>query len=144
MAASEATRGYGTLLQLSIGGTYTTVAEITSINGVGVVREFTDVTHMESPDAYHEFIATLKQSNDISLEANFLPANATQQALLGVSAATWMADDTKQLFKIIFTDTATTTASFSGWAQNFSIGAPVDGKTAASFTIKVTGPITLS
>lgn len=76
---SSAKLSQGTLLQLSDNGSpavFTSVAEITKIAVGSNERDVIDVTHMESGIA-REFIAGLLDGAVVSLDLNFLPANAT-------------------------------------------------------------------
>lgn len=81
---SRAFAGQGSQLQLGNGGSpevFTTVAEITKIQRSGSKMDIVDVTNMDSVGAYREKLATLLDGGEISFEANYIPADATQQAL---------------------------------------------------------------
>lgn len=142
MAATVGTSGFGTLLQTGDGATseaFTTIAEIVNISGPGESLEMIDATHMESPNTYREYIPSLLDSGEITFDMNFLPALAAQTTL-----RTDLTGRTKRNFKLIFTDTGTTTYSFAGYVTSFEPNAQIDDKLSASATIKVTGPLTVS
>ena len=80
--ASAAFAPRGTQFQHSPDGvTYTTVAEVIKIQTTGSKADLADVTNMDSASAFREYLATLVDSGEISLDTNFIPGNATQQIL---------------------------------------------------------------
>lgn len=143
MAATDGTSGFGTLLQRGDGAsseTFTTVSEVSNISGPGESLETIDATHMESPSGYREYIPSLLDSGEISFDMNFLPATTAQS--VGLRAD--MVAKTKRNWQLVFTDSGTTTYSFSGYVTAFEPSAQIDDKLSASCTIKVTGPVTAS
>lgn len=142
MAATEGTSGFGTLLKRGNGATvevFTTVAEVKSISGPGLSMETIDATHMESPNAFRELLPSFKSAGEVTLEMNFLPANANQQGFV-----TDFQNRTKRNWKLVFPDTATTTWSFAGYITGFAPSAAVDSILTASATIAVTGDVDIS
>lgn len=142
MAETEGTSGFGTLLKRGNGATvevFTTVAEIKSISGPGLSMETIDATHMESPNAFRELLPSFKSAGEVTLEMNFLPANANQQGFVED-----FQDRVKRNWKLVFPNTATTTWSFSGYITGFTPSAAVDSILTASATIAVTGDVTIS
>jgi predicted secreted protein len=126
---SNALPSYGTLLQLSDGASppnYSSIAEIRSIGDVGGEREVIEVTHMESPGAWKEFLGGMIDSLDVSLDLNYLPQNPTHKAMLANLQQTALANVVNP-YRITLPDygatgyTATvsgsvwTTASTHGW-----------------------------
>ena len=137
MAASTALLGYGTKLQYETtpgGGTYTDFAEVTEVNPPGFDDDTEDVTHMLSPSGMREFIPTLGDNGEISGEMNFLSTEyATIMSLRR----------TKRNYRVILPNAGATTATFAGILTSYEPSAPVDGKMTASFTIKVSGVVTI-
>jgi predicted secreted protein len=80
---SRAFAGQGTQLQLGAGSpvSYTTVAEVTKIQKSGSKMDIVDVTNMDSIGAYREKLPTLLDGGEVSLDCNYIPQDATQQAL---------------------------------------------------------------
>jgi predicted secreted protein len=79
MAETEAQIGYGTLLKLGNDAspqTYTTIAEVKSIDGFGFTLAEVDATHMESPGAYVERVAGLKDGDTMTALLNMIRSNA--------------------------------------------------------------------
>lgn len=139
MATSTATGGFGVLLKAGDGGgteVFTTIAEVKSISGVGFNVNFADITHMESPSAIREFLPTLIEPGEISLTLNFLPDNATHDAIrIDLLART------KRNFKLNFTDNTPAIWSFSGYYSSVQVNSSVDGVLEATVSIKQTGSV---
>lgn len=135
--ASEALIGHGTLFQRGDGATptenFTTVGEVTNLSGPGMSRDIIDVTHMETADAYREYIAGLADAGEITVEVNYIPGNASQENLI---------DDfeqrVKRNFKIVFPFTGNPEWAFTGVLTGFEADTPIDDKISATFTIKIT------
>ncbi|MFA5162091.1 MAG: phage tail tube protein [Elusimicrobiales bacterium] len=139
---SEAISGFGTKLKMGDGASpevFSDIAAVSKVGGPGVSLDTIDVTADDSPGGYKEYAAGLLDAGEIKLELNFLPANASQTGLL-----TALTSRAAKNFKLVFPDTANTTWSFSAFVTNFEPDAPVDGKLAASVTLKITGQPTLA
>lgn len=115
---------------------FTTIAEVTNISGPGRSLETIDATHMESTDAYREYLPSLKDGGELNFDLNYLPADANQ---LGLSED--MENRIRRNFRIVWTDVANSTDQFSGYVTSFEPSAQIDDKLSASCTIKVTGAI---
>lgn len=113
---------------------FTTVAEVTNISGPGLALDTIEVTHFESPDAFREFIPSLKDPGSVSLDLNFLPANLNQQGFL-----TDYLNRERRNFQIVWSDADATTWQFGGYVTSFEPSAAIDDKLSASAEIKVTG-----
>lgn len=75
---SLAFRGEGTLLTIGAN----VIAELTKIERSGAKADLQDVTNMQSVGAYREWLPTLLDAGDITIEGNFLGnQEATQQSL---------------------------------------------------------------
>jgi len=142
MATSNAVLGFGTLLQIGDGGNpevFTTIAEVTSISGPNLTKNFVEVTHMESLNGYDEFIPGLKSGGEITCELNFVPSDTTFTTL-----KTAYDNDTLSNYKIVFPDSAGTTASFAAYVSAISPTAPVADKMSLSITLKITAAVTFA
>jgi len=136
---------YGTLLQRGDGGgpeTFTSIAELTSVSGPNLSMDTIDVTHMGSANAYREFIAGLKDGGDVSMDVNFLPADATQNMAAGIMAD--LDARTKRNFQVVWSDTAATVWSFSAFVTGFSPSSSLGDKLSATITLKITGKPTIA
>lgn len=136
--STSARIGYGTLFKSGNGAVpevFTTLAEVTGITPPAMARDTVDATHEESPGAWREFIAGLKDGGEVSFDLNFIPG--------GTSAAAMMAEldldgslATKNR-QIAFPDGSY--FSFAAILTGFEPDAPIDDKMSASVTFKVTG-----
>lgn len=138
MAATTAVSGFGTLLKLKSGTSTTTIAEVQSVTGPGLSRDTYDVTHMESPSGYREFVGGLVDGGEVSIDLNFLPPNSTQTTLRGLITST------AQTWNLVFPDASTTTWTMVAFVTAFEPTAPHDDAMSASATLKLTGPVTFS
>jgi hypothetical protein len=140
MPESQADAAFGTLLKAGDGGApevYSTLGEIVSVGGPEIERETIDVTHMESPDKFREFIGSLKDGGEVEVGVNLLvdPAGAFMTKIEAL-----IDDDDRSNFLIAFPDDNATNWQFSGLLTNFAKDdAEVDGKLGASYTLKVSG-----
>lgn len=82
---SQAWLAAGSLLEMGDGGTptenFTVIAEITDISKSGAKADTVDVTNMQSPSGYREFISGFRDAGEIDLTANWITEDAQQQAL---------------------------------------------------------------
>jgi predicted secreted protein len=136
---ANAIKAQGTLLQLGVGSplSYTTIAEINSFSGPGGNASVIDVTDLSS--AAKEKLAGLNDNGQLSFECNFLPAN-TQHAALRTAKE----NGTVVSVKIVFTDTTSTTWTFSALVTGLAVSGSVDGVVKASITLEISGSITES
>jgi len=137
---SDAVRAYGTLLQRGDGElaeVFTTIAELTDISGPTLDADELDVTSHSSVDGYREFIQGLKDAGEVTIEGNFIPANATQSATDGLLSD--YDSGVVRNFQLVFPDTDTTTWGFSAIITAFEPSAPVEEVLTFTATLKVTG-----
>jgi len=142
MAETLATIGYGLLFQIADSGgvNFTTVAEITNLRGPSMQSEQHEVTHMESPSRYKEFIAGLLDGGEAAFDMNFLPSAATQNLSTGVASLAQSGE--RRNMKIVWPTIGNPTWSFKGFVRTFEPTSPVNAPQTASCTVKITGPIT--
>jgi len=120
------------------------IAEITNLSTPELSLETVDVTSHDSQDesgiSFREFVGTVHDGGEVSMEGNFKAGDTNGQvALLGDMLA-----KTKQAFVITFPTEITATWSFNGFVTKFKAGDyPVDGKATFTATIKITGKPTL-
>jgi predicted secreted protein len=137
--------GYGCVLKRGDGGSpevFTTVAGITHIGGPDMKVDMIDVTSMDSPNGWREFIGGLKDGGSLRLTCNFDPQTATQSYSTGLLKD--FVNRTKRNFQLVLSDAGATTWSFAGFVTDFPVDMPVDGKLSVDITIKITGQPTLA
>ncbi len=134
--------GYGTLFKTGDGASpevFTALAEVTAITPPKMARDTVDVSHEQSPGAWREFIAGMKDGGDVSLDLNFVGAGPAMLALTaeldldGPSAV--------KNRQITFVDGSKFT--FAAILTALEPDAPLDKQMTATATFKVTGKPTL-
>lgn len=128
---SNADIGYGASfgIESATPDVFDIVAEVVSITPPGYSREAIDVTHLNSPGRYKEFIAGMNETGDASMTLNFVPS--ATDALVDA----FTAGDGK--YQITFPNGVTMT--FSGFVLSYEIGEVSADKMSATLTIKPTG-----
>lgn len=137
MPASNAVHSAETKFYLSVSGVMTEIAEVMSVGGPGLQKDTVEVTHLRSPNRAKEFISSLRDFGEVTLELNYIPTNASHQALTDA----YLSDDV-QSAKVEFPDT-TTIGPFSCHVTAFSPNAAKDAQLTASVTLKLTGHVDL-
>lgn len=117
-------------------GTWVAIAEVKRIAGPNPSKEQIDMTHLDSPGDYREFLASFKDGGQINLDCNFVPASHTDQF-------DDFNNDEVLDFKIVWA-TSNYQSTFSGYYQGYSNNAGVGEGLGFSLTIKITGEITLA
>lgn len=133
MAATQATKGFGTIVEYLVTGpsTYGAIGELVGVTPPQKSRETIDATHMASPDGYREHISSLRDGGEATLTFNYTSDGyAVLEELFD--------DDDPATFRITFTDGAKLV--FSGLVTDQPIDdIAIDDKVGMSATIKVTG-----
>lgn len=140
--ATSAKLGYGSLFKVhddNSPGQYVTVSEVTSIEGPSITKDPVEVTHMESPDGYREFITGLKDGGEVSLEMNFVPGSAGMTLLL----AEFERSQASQC-KIVLSTTPAYAWTFDAIMTSMGHATPLDDKMTTTVTFKITGKSTLA
>jgi predicted secreted protein len=143
--ASQAIFAQGTLLKIGDGAlseSFTTIAEVKSIDGPQFDTDDVDVTTHDTSDGFHEYIAGLKEGGELGFDINFVPNHATHSLATGLLGRYMEDGDKRHNFQVVFPDT--TTWTIPGYVKSFSIGAPVDDVLSASVSIKVSSRPTLA
>jgi predicted secreted protein len=141
---TEADIGFGTAFKTGNGADpneiFTAMAEVTNITPPGMSRDTVDVTHEQSPEAWREFIAGLKDAGEVSIDMNFVPGGTDAAALMAELSLTGKA--AKKNRKIVFPDGSE--FAFKAILTGYEPDAPIDDKMSASVTFKVSGKPTLT
>lgn len=130
--------GYGAKFQTGNGSspeTFSDLAFVTSISGPGMSRDSIDVSHMQSPDAWREFIAGMKDAQEVTVELNFRPGGTALLALLAeFNLASASATKTRRILW-----TGGSYFEFEGFLTGLEPETPMDDKQVATATFKVSG-----
>jgi len=136
MAISTAVPTFGTTV--SIGGA---VADVVSVNLDGMKLNTIDVTTLA--DRHRKFVAGLIDSGTISMEVNILSSHSTMWDQLDNTAASTA--PTALAFTLTFGPSGNTiSATGSCFVTDFSMKGGLDSALTASFTMKITGAVTLA
>lgn len=116
---------------------YTEIAQVVSISGPDGSAAEIDVTALDS--AAKEWLMGLPDEGSVTIETIHDPANAQHEALRAARA-----DQSIQNFQIKLTDSPQTVYSMSCYITGFSMNLGVDDAVKASYTLRITGPVTKS
>lgn len=131
--------GIGTALKVANTGspvTYTAIGEVKNVNGPNVSNEQIEVTNLDSPNNFKEFIGGLKDGGEIQFEMNWIKGAKQVQIRDDVVSAT------KRKYQITWPTSPSTVALFDAFPTSFSMNAEPNAAIVASLTLKLTGDIT--
>ena len=111
------------------------VANVTNISGLGLALDTEDVTTHDQATAFEENVPTILRSGEMTLNIVFDPADATHDAVTGLSYR--LEDKIYSFFKLIFSDDTEWEAS--GYVNGFEPDAPAGGALTATVKLKITG-----
>lgn len=141
--SSLAISGVGTQFRRWSGTAWAALAEISSISGPTMTRDFIDVTSLDSVGGYREFIAGFRDGGTVSLTMNF--TRATYDLMKQD-----FEDDTAKFYEIVLPDKdangnlINTSFEFEGLVTELPLEIPTDDKVTANVTIKVNGMVTVN
>lgn len=142
--ASEALWAAGSTFQAGDGAvseTFVNVAEVTKLTPPKMSRTDINVTHTLSSDGYEEFIGGWRDGGEVTVEANWLPLNATQSYALGLHAS--FNTDVRHNYRIVLPGSVAT-VNFSGYIKAFEPDLDITKQAMLSITIKISGKPTVS
>ena len=145
MASSKAYSAKGTVFSFGNAATtptYSTVAEIKTIQFSGGKVDFEDVTNMDSPGAFREKVPTLLDGGDLSLSGNYISGDAGRLAF-----NTAYLGRTLIACKVVLPLAAGQTTSgdsftFNGYVSENNVDLQFDKSVSFSAKITITGPVT--
>lgn len=116
---------------------YDAIAEINSITGPSMTREFIDVTSLDSTGGYREFIGGFRDGGTVVLNMNFTRDGFEQMRLD-------FTDDDSHNYQIVLPDAGDTTLDFAAFVTDLPISITPDDKITVDVTLKVTGEVSLT
>jgi predicted secreted protein len=143
MPASNALLGYGSVFEIvsdSSPDLYVPLSEVKSITPPSADVDQVEVTHMQSPNRYREFISGLIDGGEASFEMNFIPGSPSDDRifeLLGLPVG----QSRRRSCRISFPNGVTWT--FDGEVTGYEPTVPFDDAMTATVTLKVTGGVTV-
>jgi len=137
LGSSNAISGVGTLFNRWNGSSWDSLAEVNSISGPTMTRDFIDVTSLDSTGGYREYITGFRDAGTISLTMNF-----TRESYDLMKAD--FEDNEPKNYEIILPDTDVTSFEFCGLVTEIPLEIPTDDKVTVNVTIKLTGAVTVN
>jgi len=135
--ASNAVAGVGTSFRRYSGGAWAALAEVNSISGPSMTRDFIDVTSLDSTGGYREFITGFRDAGTIQLTMNFTRATFDLMK-------TDFESSTAVSYEIVLSDSENTSLEFEGLVTEIPLEISADDKITASVTIKISGEVTVN
>lgn len=135
--SSNAISGVGTVFQRWDGSAWAKLAEINSISGPSMTRDFIDVTSLDSTGGFREFITGFRDGGTVSLTMNFTRTSYDKMLLD-------FEDDDPHYYEIVLPDDVNTSFEFCGFVTELPLEIPTDDKITANVTIKVSGKVTVN
>ena len=135
--ASNAFAGVGTKFGRWNGSSWDYLAEINSITGPTMTRDFIDVTSLDSTRGYREFITGFRDAGTISLSMNF--TRTTYELMLEDFESSLL-----KSYEIILPDDDVTSLEFEGLVTEVPLTIPTDDKVTSDVTIKITGAVVMN
>ncbi|MBN8431808.1 hypothetical protein JF535_13200 [Microbulbifer salipaludis] len=114
--------------------TFVEVPEVFSLPEFGQEADEVDFSHLNSPGGVKEYKAGMKDGAGSTIEMNWLPGDAQQEALRSAAQA---GDIIK--FQIQWPDSGQTQVEVPLLVKSFKISTPVGDKVTASIDVKVAG-----
>lgn len=119
----------------------TTIAELTKIGPPKLKLDTAEVTNHQSSNSYREYIGTLLDAGEVSIEGNFIIGDTNGQ----IGLITDMEAKTVQSFVLTFPTAITATWTFTALVTAFEIGdMNHDGTLTFTATLKISGKPTLA
>lgn len=115
--------------------TYSDILGITSVQGPDGSAAEIDITALESTGK--EFNMGLKDEGSVSLEIIFNPDDSEHTGL-----RTDRDNATLRSFRITFTNSPATTATFNAYVTNYSVSGQIDEVVRLSVTLRISGSVT--
>ncbi len=135
--ASSAIAGVGTVFLRWSGAAWVALAEVNSISGPTMTRDFIDVTSLDSTSGYREFITGFRDAGTVSLTMNFT------RTTYDLMKADFESDEAVN-YQIVLPDAGSTSFEFSGLVTELPLEIPTDDKVTANVTIKLTGAVVVN
>lgn len=117
----------------------TAVGGLTSIGGVEIAAETTDVTSLDNTTGYKEYLGGFKDGGEVPLEGFMDGEDAGQDAMYAA-----MEDQESHQFSIVFPAAIGKTWTFPGVVTKFATSAALNDGIKYSASVKVTGKPTLA
>jgi predicted secreted protein len=116
---------------------FNAIAEVNSITGPSMTRDFIDATSLDSTGGYREFIGGFRDGGQVVLNMNFERDGFEQMRLD-------FASDDAVGYQIVLPDDSATTLDFDAFVTDLPLTISPDDKVTVDVTLKITGEVTLT
>lgn len=117
-------------------GSFSTIANVSNLEGPGREREAIEVTSHDSPDQYREFVKGLKDGGEVSITINYDPTDTGHEAL----DDDFEEKELRDYQVVILPGTSDEhTWEFSALITEISDSFPVDDRMEREVTVKISG-----
>ena len=117
---------------------YVTVPEVFSISGIGEANDQVGATSFDS-GGNREWIGGLADGQEVTIEANYVANSVEQEAFI-----TDVKNKTSRLFKVVQTHSSPNTSfSFTAACLSWVVNPSVDDRDTITFTVKISGTVTV-
>jgi predicted secreted protein len=143
--ASNAWWAYGSTFKIGDGAAseaFTAVAEVIDIDGPSMTRDSIEVTSQDSDDGWRERIPGWRDGDTVTVTANWLPNDATQDGSTGL----WeqFNDDDNHNYQIVTPTAIGITISFAGHLTGFPLSLSLEEQAQVEFEIAISGAVTIA
>jgi len=140
---SSAFWAFGSSFKMGDGGTpeyFTPVSEVIDMS-TAFSRASIEITNQGSSQGWTEFISGFRDGGTLTVLANWLPNDATQDETTGL----WeqFIDDENHNYQIVLPD-ALATLSFAGHISSFPPSLPVKDAAKVTVAIRISGPVVIT
>ncbi len=127
------------------GGGFAPLSEIKKVDFTGGKADTADVTNMDSPGAYREYVPTLLDAGELSFDGNYLGNKDTQQQSLQTTFDSQILSNWEIILPAPPGETASRGKwSFKAYVTSYDPAFPFDKEASFTAKLKITGPRTLT
>lgn len=131
---SQAIDGWGTIFSFSADAVvFVPLSEVDKVSIPGAKAKIINVSHLQSPLAWEEFIAGMIDAGECTIDCNYVAGQA------GVILAQFR---NTLIYNITLPDGHV--LAFSGFLSSWGLEVPKDDRISQPFMFKITGPVTFS
>lgn len=124
--------GVGVQFRRWSGSAWVPLAEVNSIEGPTMSRDFIDTTALDTVGGYRTYITGFRDAGDVTLNMNF--TRTTYDAMIADFESSL-----PQNYEIVIPDDDHTSIEFEGYVTEVPLSISPDDKITANVTIKVSG-----
>ena len=133
MAETEASIGYGTVLEIALASAptdFTYIREVYALTPPSDTDDSIEATNMQSPNRTREYIPGLTDAGEASAEMNYVAGSETDRFIQSIKGK-------KLINRVTFTNGIQ--VIFQGSRQGYEKDIPVDDRNTATLTLRVSG-----